>query len=220
MWIGIFFGLVLMAVFGGAFLRSRLAIAVGAGVALLAVIVIFGGSATNSKLVEPVLERGATILNPGKTTQEASLQERARETSVAWKAVKEHPVVGVGAGASYGMLITQSVGSPSLIVGYVQIPQLFLHNQYLYLVLISGVPGLIAFLVFLLDPVLAAVRRVPRDPAITACGVGVALVMVSAVVAIYFTAENFTLPLGLLTGVIIADRETRVPDRSDSGLLS
>ncbi len=219
MWIGVFAGLFLMAAFGGQFIRGRLATAVGTIVALLAALVIFGGSTTNGKLVEPVLKRGETIFNPSKTSQEASVTERERETSVAWKTVQSHPLLGVGAGASYGMLITQSVGSKSLIVGYVQIPQLFLHNQYLYLILISGVGGLIAFVIFLGTPMLAALRREPRDPAIVACGVAIAMIMLSAVVAIYFTAENMTTVLGLLTGVIIADREGWAADGLRSGLL-
>lgn len=219
MWIGVVAGLFLMAAFGGQFMRGRLATSVGTIVALLAALVIFGGSTTNGKLVEPVLKRGETIFNPSKTSQEASVTERERETSVAWKTVQSHPLLGVGAGASYGMLITQSVGSASLIVGYVQIPQLFLHNQYLYLILISGLGGLVAFVIFLGTPLLAAVRREPRDPAIVACGVAIAMIMLSAVVAIYFTAENMTTVLGLLTGVIIADREGWAANGVSSGLL-
>ena len=38
---------------------------------------------------------------------------------------------------------------------------------------------------------------------------GIALIMVSAVVAIYFTVEDMTAVLGLLTGVLVADAEGR-----------
>jgi O-antigen ligase len=115
-------------------------------------------------------------------------------------------------------MLTRETNDSSL-TGYILVPQLFLHNQYLYLVLIAGVPGLIAFLFFLLTPLVAVVRRVPRDPAITACGVGIAAIMLSAVVAIYFTVENMTAVLGLLTGVIIADRDDRAAAGQSSGLL-
>lgn len=217
MWIGITIGLLLTAAFGGTFLRSRLAAGVGAAIALVAIVVIFGGPTTNSKVVQPVVERGSTLLSPGKTSKESSLTERAKETSVALKTAQENPLLGVGAGAPFGML-TREVNSSS-VTGYVLVPQLFLHNQYLYLVLIAGLPGLIAFLFFLLTPIVAVVKRVPRDPAITACGVGIAMIMLSAVVAIYFTVENMTAVLGLLTGVIVADHEDRAAAGLSSGLL-
>jgi O-antigen ligase len=217
MWIGIAIGLLLMAAFGGTFLRSRLAGGVGALVALIAIVVIFGGPTTNSKVVQPVVERGSTLLSPGKTSKESSLTEREKETEVALKTAKANPVLGVGAGSSYGMLTRET--NPSSSTGFVLVPQLFLHNQYLYLVLIAGVPGLLAFLFFLLTPLAAVVKRVPRDPAITACGVGIAAIMISAVVAIYFTVENMTAVLGLLAGVIVADRDDRGADGLSSGLL-
>ena len=99
-------------------------------------------------------------------------------------------------------------------------PQLFLHNQYLYLLLIAGIPGLIAFVLFLGVPVALAVRRVPRDPAIAACGVGIAMIMVSAIVAIYFTTEDMTAVLGMLAGILVADPEGRAAAGEDSGLLA
>jgi O-antigen ligase len=219
MWIGILIGLVLMATFGGAFLRGRLIAVVAALVAGVFAILVFGGSSTSDKVVEPVIQRGATLFNLSKTKQEGSVTEREQETKVAWRTAKANPLLGVGAGASYGMLSHERLGSESLITGELVIPQLFLHNQYLYLVLVSGVFGFVAFLIFLGAPLVYALRRVPRDPAIAACGVGIAIIMISAVVAIYFSVESWTAMLGLLTGVIVADREGRVADGLSSGLL-
>jgi O-antigen ligase len=169
--------------------------------------------------VEPVIQRGATLFNLSKTKQEGSVTERERETEVAWSTATKNPIFGVGAGAPFGMLSQQRLGSASLITGYLEVPQLFLHNQYLYLVLVSGIFGLIAFVIFLGSCVAYALRRVPRDTAIAACGVGIAIVMISAIVAIYFSVESMTAVLGLLTGVIVADREGRVADGLSSGLL-
>jgi hypothetical protein len=84
--------------------------------------------------------------------------------------------------------------------------------------LISGIPGLIAFVLFLGLSVTTAWRRTPRDPAVAALGIGIALIMVSAVVAIYFTVIDMTAVLGLLTGVIVADSEGRELDSLPSGL--
>jgi O-antigen ligase len=219
MWLGIVIGLVLMAIVGGSMVRNRLAVAVAVAVASITLFVTFGTSSTNSHVVEPILQRGETLFNPSKTSQESSLQDRARETDKAWEAAQHHLLLGVGAGAGFGVLSNVPISSGSFIIGFTQTPQLFLHNQYLYLLLISGIPGLIAFLVFLGVPLAHSVRRRPRDPPITALGVGLALIMISSVVAIYFTVEDMTAVLGLLTGVIMADFESRAADGRSSGLI-
>lgn len=215
MWIGLAAGLLLMMIMGGAFVRGKLVVA---GIVSMAAIALLAsiGSATDSRLVEPVVQRGATIFNPTEVSQSGSISDRQEETSVAWETAKDHPLLGVGAGVDFGVSSLDYLGPNSIVVT----PQLFLHNQYLYLLLIAGVPGLIAFLIFLGAPMVRAFGRTPRDPLVTACGVGIAMIMISSVVAIYFTVEDMTVALGLLTGVIIADAETRATEGRESGLGS
>lgn len=217
MWVGIVLGLLLMAIIGGSMVRSRISAALAVLAAAAILFVVFGGSGSSEK-VDPILARGATILNPGKTTQENSLQDRARETEQAWDTAQKHLLVGVGVGASFGVEGTHLLTSGSFLVGNRTEPQLFLHNQYLYLLLIAGIPGLIAFVLFLGLSVKAAWTRAPRDPAIAACGVGIALIMVSAFVAIYFATDDMTAMLGLLAGTIVADATTRAADGRPSEL--
>lgn len=214
MWMGIAVGFVLMVLGGGTVMRSRLATAAAIVVAGAGLLVAFGSSTTGNRVVAPVVQRGTTILDPGEVTREASFRDRAEETEEAWSTARENLILGVGVGAPFGLLVVQQTGPHS----FEFTPQLFLHNQYLYLLLIAGVPGLLAFLAFLLMPVLHAFRRVPRDPAIVACGTGVALIMISSVVAIYFTTEDMTAVLGLLTGVLVADAEGRAAADEPSGL--
>jgi O-antigen ligase len=218
MWVGLILGLVLMGIVGGAVVRGRLIGSIAAVVAALVIFVVFGAGAGSDQIVQPILTRGSTLLNPGKTSKESSLEDRARETSIAWKTAKEHPVLGVGAGADFGVVQQHPVVSGLYIVGIRTEPQLFLHNQYLYLILIAGVPGLIAFVLFLGSTIVLAWRRRPHDPSIVALGVGLLLIMVSAIVAIYFTVIDMTAVLGLLTGVIVADSEGRALDNQPSGL--
>ena len=213
MWIGLVVGLMLMLVLGGPRVRSRLvaAIAIGtAGLALFASV----GSTTETDVLEPVVKRGATLFDPRGVSQESSLTEREQETSRAWEAVESNPLLGVGPGASFGVYNLEFVGPRSIKLE----PQLFLHNQYLYLLLIGGVPGLLAFLAFLGLPMARAVTRIPRDPAITACAVGIAMIMVSSIVAIYFSVEDMTAVLGLLTGIIVADSAGPALEGARSGL--
>lgn len=219
MWIGLVIGLILMAVVGGTRVRNRLLAAVAVGVAGMAVLGLFGASTNNSSVVGPVVKRGETLLHLRKTEQESSLSDRVRETRAAWKVAEDHLAIGVGAGAPFGVFKTEQVGSGSFVTSDLRVPQLFLHNQYLYLLLIAGIPGLLAFLLFLATPVRYAFGRRPRDPAVAACGVGIALIMISAVVAIYFSVEDMTAVLGLLTGVIVADAQGRAAPRERSGLV-
>lgn len=213
MWLGLLAGLVLMMVVGGPFVRSRLTAAIAVSLAAIALLATFG-SATDSRVLEPVVKRGSTLFNPRQVQSSNSLSDRDKENRVAWPAAQRHAVLGIGPGVNFGVYNFDFVGPHSVKVE----PQLFLHNQYLYLLLICGIPGLVAFLLFLGIPILRSFRRTPTDPAITACGVGIAMIMISSIVAIYFSVEDMTAVLGLLTGVIVADHEGRAADNMDSGL--
>jgi O-antigen ligase len=213
MWLGLIAGLALMMVAGGPFVRRRLTAAIvvaAAGIVLLGVF----GSATESRVLEPVVKRGSTLFNPGRVESSSSLTDRERETRIAWPVAKSHPLLGIGPGVEFGVFNFNFVGPHSIKAE----PQLFLHNQYLYLLLICGLPGLLAFLLFLGIPVVRAFRRAPVDPAITACGVGIAMIAISSIVAIYFSVDDMTAVLGLLTGVIVADSEGRAVEGLDSAL--
>lgn len=214
MWLGLLAGLALMMIVGGPFVRSRLTVALVAGLAGIALLASFG-SATESRVLEPVVKRGSTLFNPRQVQSSNSLSDREKETRIAWPRAQDNALLGIGPGVEFGVYNVEFVGPHSKKAE----PQLFLHNQYLYLLLIVGLPGLIAFLLFLGIPVFRAFRRAPTDAAITACGVAIAMIMISAVVAIYFSVEDMTAVLGLLTGVIVADHEGRAADAMSSGLL-
>ncbi|MEX1140854.1 MAG: O-antigen ligase family protein [Thermoleophilaceae bacterium] len=214
MWLGLALGLVLLIVVGGNFLRHRLAAGVAVAVTAAVLLVLLGPPAGENPILDPVLERGSTILSPSAVTQEGSYQARERETRVAWETITDNLALGVGAGADFGLFHDSRIGPNS----FVRVPQLFLHNQYLYLLLIGGVPAFVAFLVFMGVPVARAFRRSPSDPLIAACGVGLTMVMVSALVALYFTVEDMTAIIGLLAGVIVADHDVRAAAGLDSGL--
>lgn len=214
MWLGLIAGLVLMMTLGGSFIRGRFTVALVAAIAGIILLATFG-TATESRVLEPVVKRGATLFNPGKVESSNSLEDRGRETRIAWPKAQENILLGIGPGVGFGVYISEFAGPHSIRVE----PQLFLHNQYLYLLLICGLPGLIAFLFFLGIPLVRAFRRSPVDPAIAACGVGIAMIMLSSVVAIYFSVEDMTAVLGLLTGVIVADFEGRAADNLDAALV-
>jgi O-antigen ligase len=144
-------------------------------------------------------ERGETLFSPEKTTQENSLQDRGKETEQAWRTFQDNAVIGIGPGSRFGVYFDELQANGD----YKRTSQLFLHNQYLYLALICGVPGLLAFLAFLLSS-LGAARRQLWDTDVSAWAVGLAMIMLSAVVMISFADASSALAIGLLAGAVVA----------------
>lgn len=219
MWIGLTVGLLLMVIWGGVTIRARFANALGIGLAIILLVFAFGSATSNDQIAKPLIERGETLFHPGKTAQSSSLQERGTETEEAWKTIQAHPLIGVGAGAPFGVTHKEVAYGSTGTISVRSEEQLFLHDQYLYLLLIGGPLALIAFVVFLGSAVRQAWTRHPRDPAITACAVGIVLVMLSAVVAIYFSSDDMTAMLGMLAGVIFADATGPGRQGLPSGLI-
>lgn len=156
------------------------------------------------RVVEPLVERGETLLNPRRVAREASLQDRARENRAGWESVRQRPLLGVAPGVSWGLYMVDRSGSVPVAV-----PQLFLHNQYLYLLVITGVPGLVLFAAFLISGLRAGLSppRRPLDRAMLAIGVvGLAL---TAFVMLSLTYPSYLLALMLLIGAIVVLSESK-----------
>jgi O-antigen ligase len=207
MWVGVLLGFVVILMAAGTRLRKQMLYAMVLLATAITVFVLIGGAAGN-ETIAPVIERGETLIHPSKTAGESSLLSRQAETEIAFEAIKEHPVFGVGPGVPFGVFITEAVRTGSgEVIGFTHTPQLFLHDQYLYLILVAGIPGLIAFVIFLGTPVVLALRRRRNDLSTLACAVGIGMIMVSGFVAIYFSVVDMTAMLGLLAGVVIAGIE-------------
>ena len=198
MWAGLLVGLVGLVILGGVRVRRPLAVGTTALVGAIAIIAIAGVQLDRGPLAG-FAERGETLLSPEQTTQENSLQDRGKETEQAWRTVQEHPVVGVGPGTPFGVYFDELQPSGD----YKRTRQLFLHNQYLYVLLICGIPGLLAFLGFLTASV-GSVRRRMWDADVIAWAVGVGMIALSAFVMISFADAASALAIGLLCGAIVA----------------
>lgn len=198
MWIGLVLGLCLMLVVARTPVRRRLTIGIATILAGIAVMLLLPGAIGSTSAVDPLVQRGSTLLDPGALQDESSLENRGAETERALDAAVENPVLGIGPGSSFGVFYNEQRSPES----YVRTTQRFLHNQYLYLVLVAGVPGLICFLVFLGSILRAAARRAPSDARTAALGVGLLSVAVSALVAIYLSVPDMATVIGLVTGAI------------------
>ncbi len=194
MWVAVLLGLAVLLLIGGTAVRRPFLFGSVAVAATAATITLFGVELDRSKAISPIVARGETLLDVRRLSQESSLQARVNETRLAWNAFSERPVTGIGAGTSFGASFPAATS-----FGSRPERQLFLHNQYLYLLLIGGIPALVAFLVFLLS-VLGRVVRDRRDPLTLSLGVGVVMSMASAIVMISFAEPNMAAALGLVAG--------------------
>jgi O-antigen ligase len=198
MWAGLLVGLVGLVIVGGVRVRRPLAVATVAMASAIALIAIVGVQVDRGPL-QPFVERGSTLLSPGKTTQESSLQDRSRETGEAWRTFTTAPVLGIGAGTPFGAYYDEQQSSGA----YKRVRQLFVHNQYLYLLLIGGIPGALTFVGWM---VLSAgrARRWMSDPDVSTWTIGIGMIALSAVVMISFADAASGLALGLLAGAVVA----------------
>jgi O-antigen ligase len=198
MWIGLVFGLFIMLAFSRGVTRRGLTVALVLLAAVGTTTVLAGTRIGTDSPIYPLVERGSTLFDPTKEAQDSSLQDRFVENRRAMAAIERHPVLGIGAGASFG-----SVGlfrTPSGAI--VRQDALFMHNQYLYLLLIGGPLGLISFVAFLGVPVVEALRR-RSDDALTALAAGVVITMLSAIVTMAFAHPTGSAVLALLTGALV-----------------
>lgn len=199
MWIGLLLGLAVLMFLGGMRVRRPVWIGVLALVGAIAIVAIAGVQVDRGPLAG-FAERGQTLFSPQKTTSENSLQDRGKETEQAWRTIKQHPVIGIGPGAEFGVYFDELQPGG---MGYKRTHQLFLHNQYLYLLLICGIPGLLAFLGFLTASVGRAWHYL-WDIDVATWAVGVGMIALSAVVMISIADASSALAIGLLCGAIVA----------------
>jgi len=200
MWVGLFIGLVLTLAISRGQVRYTVARGLAVGLAGLALMVLLAPHAPPGSPVTPLVDRAATLGDLQAVGESSSANDRRYEVERGWDAAVSHPVLGVGVGAAYGAHVADFTVQDR----YVRLPRRFLHNQYLYLVLVAGVPGLVAFLAFLGSTLQRAWRRRERDPRVAACGVGLATIMLSAVVMLYFSVPDMTAAIGIISGAIVA----------------
>jgi O-antigen ligase len=213
MWIGLILGLGVVLVLAGARIRHRLL--TGLALGLLAVVLTFtvvGGSNSSARL-DPIIARAATVLTPQQVGEESSLRDRARETAQALDVVEEHPLTGVGAGADFGVRFNHEDRTGI----WVNKIQLFLHDQWIWLMLIGVVPALLAFLAFLGIVLSKAWSRRTRTLTQVALGAGLVMVMLSAFVMPYLGLHEFGLAIGLVAAVIVRVNELERERRAGLG---
>jgi hypothetical protein len=214
MWIGLLLGLGIVLTLAGTQVRHRLlaglALTLTAGVLMFTVV----GNSGSSARLDPIVARASSVITPRQVEEESSLRDRAQETAQAWHVIRAHPLEGTGAGADFGVRFMHQ--EPDGRWAYKL--QLFLHDQWLWLMLIGGVPALLAFLVFLGSVLSKAWSRSLRTPSGVALGAGLASIALSAFVMPYLGLHEFALVIGVVAAVIVRCHELDRTRQAATGL--
>jgi O-antigen ligase len=203
MWLGLGLGIALMLVLSGVQLRRRLLTGVAVGIGAAVLVLAVAGQTGRAKELDPILQRAATVVSPQELAAESSLRDREWETAQAWHTVTTHPLTGVGVGADFGVRFNHAEGNGI----WINSVQRFLHDQWLWLLLIGGVPGLIAFAGFIVTVLAKAWSPRARTLSQTALGTGIALVALSAFVQPYLGVPEYCLAIGIVAAVIVRANE-------------
>jgi O-antigen ligase len=207
MWLSGAFAFVLVLLVAGPRVRGRLLIGLALIVAAIALLIaVPQGNSVGTTPLQPIISRASTLLNPGKLAGSSSLSDRAYEDRHALPDAEHHLLIGIGPGVPYGAALNTGTSQDP----FATTARLFVQNQYLYILLITGAPGAAAFLLFLFATLGNAFKRgVPVESRVL--GVAVIALMLTAIVMLSFTSESYLVPLGLVSGVIFALRPSPDP---------
>ena len=200
-WVGLVLGLACMLVLTRARARRSFTVAIVVVMAVGVAGVLGGTQLTPDSPVYPIVERGTSVLQPQEQIRGGSFQERLVESRHALAAYERRPLTGIGSGVPFGATRVQlDPGSGEVI----RTDQRFLHNQYLFLLLVAGPVGFLAFMTFLLTPVIEVLRRRMSDEVLVALAVCVLITMFSAIVSIAFASQAGATVVALLVGAMVA----------------
>ncbi len=208
MWTGLALGGLIFFTLSRGSSRRGLVAAVLVVAALGAGVGLSGIQVSRDSPAYAFVARAQTLLQPEEQARTSSLTDRFYENRYAIATIREHPLMGVGPGAPFGLRDVENLGGGS----HRRFDALFTHNQYLHLLLIGGPLLLVALLVFLVTPA-ARILRNRYDDDVTALSVAVALTLVSAVVFQTFVEAPFATVLGLLVGCLTVLTNRPVHDR-------
>lgn len=173
-----------------------------------------GQSLSDSTFAASFVERGLTILAPEEALESNSLQWRAFETALGLQSVAEHPLMGVGLGASY-RAVTPLQGEAlgwmtrgDLSAGVISRFTRFIHNSYLSIAVKMGLPALACFLWFCLALIVCSLQlyRALSEGQLKAIALAVPAgfvgLMLWSVFHQHFVQTESTTIIGLMAGLV------------------
>ncbi|MBU1652782.1 O-antigen ligase family protein, partial [bacterium] len=122
--------------------------------ALIGGVILLQAKVLNPRILkEAVFERSISILDAHKNFRNDTLYMRYMESLMAWKKIKEHPLLGIGLGTVYRQNLFGNTSYERDVGGTM------VHSGYLATQLKMGIPGTIVFLAM---PLFFLFRSIPR----------------------------------------------------------
>jgi O-antigen ligase len=215
MWIGLLITLVFMLVMGAARVRARLIAAIGVLAVGIVAVTLAGGQVSERSALYPVVHRGATLFQPKELSTNETVAEREKEVKYGWRTAKDNLAIGVGAGAPFGVYFREAT---SRFTPPKRVARLYVHNQYLYLLLICGIPGVLCFLSFIGIAIARVVSTPVREPRLVALAAGLFAILISGAVMLSFMTLEHLVAIALLTGVLWSATDRQAPSQPPSEL--
>jgi hypothetical protein len=197
MWVIGVLSLVLVMLIAGPRVRGRVIISLVVMAAAIAILVAApSGGGQGPTPLTPIISRASTILNPREVSESSSASDRSYEDRLGWANAQHHLAIGIGAGVSYGATLQSGSGSSVTTE-----PRLFLQNQWLYLLVITGIPGVATWMLFILTTLRDAWSRgTPVESRLL--GISVLGLSLTAIVMLSFTDGGFLIGLALSAAAI------------------
>jgi hypothetical protein len=185
--------------------RRRFIVLMATVVVIFTSLVTIGSSAIGSNAVASRI----TSITNYSALKTQTLDDRYYENRIATARIHAHPFLGLGWGPPYGAVLQSS--DNGVVVTQ---ERGFMHEQYLWIWMRTGIAGLLALLIALAFGLLNGLRwfraRSPADDGWLGAGVVVSLVALatSSNVAIYLTPPDSVVPLvGVLALAAVLRRE-------------
>ena len=216
----IFMSVVLAPRFRKQLVRGFLIVGIPTTLMLISFLGFFGTNLQSQlgaiDLIDNIIERAATLTDPGDTLASNSLVWRQFEFEQATQAIAERPFLGVALGNSYREVTTlqgEAQGwwtDRSLAAGEISRFTRYVHNSYLAIAVKMGLTGLISFLLICLSFIVNCWRLYRRLPFGILQGVTLAILagflglMQWSYLFTHFIRPESTIAVGIMMGIVAA----------------
>ena len=195
LWLGMLLMLAVILATTTIRVRHRVSSALLAIVAAALVIAVVNPAVSTKSSVYPFYQRATSLFHTQSLSENETVTQRLYENTVGWRTAQHHLLLGVGPAVPFGVTgLDFTLRKPILV------QQLWVHNQYLYVVLLTGLLGLAAFLLPFVIGIVRAVRWSDRDPLPMACATGLIGILFSGITMISFWTPDWAAINGVLLG--------------------
>lgn len=192
---------------------------------------IYDSIAVKNEAVKAIYDRFTSIFTIEDTIESNSIQWRLFENQEATKAIREHPLMGVGLGGSYRPITVFQGEAEGLWtdgdISYKRIDRFtrYVHSSYFHIAVKMGIPALIILLTFYIATIVKSIslyRQLPNGLAkgvALAVGVGMVGLLQWSLAHAHLILASSTAVIGLMVGILAAVHQLYITEPQDYTLF-